>query len=55
MSLGHRGNCSVMMPSLKFIVVAADADWGELQAGKADSQLNQRLKLIAAAGKQRTE
>jgi CubicO group peptidase (beta-lactamase class C family) len=50
MSLGHRGNCSVMMPGLNFIVVAADADWGELQAGNADSLLNQRLKLIAAAG-----
>jgi CubicO group peptidase (beta-lactamase class C family) len=50
MSLGHRGNCSAIIPSLKLVVVAADADWGELSAGQADSQLNQRLQLIVAAG-----
>jgi CubicO group peptidase (beta-lactamase class C family) len=50
MSLGHRGNCSVIMPSLNFLVVASDANWGDLQAGKSGSQLNQNLKLIAAAG-----
>jgi CubicO group peptidase (beta-lactamase class C family) len=50
MSLGHRGNCSAMMPSLNFVVVAAEANWGELKAGKADSPLNRLLKLIAAAG-----
>ena len=50
MSLGHRGNSSAIIPSLNFVVVAADADWGELSAGQADSQLNQRLRLIVAAG-----
>jgi len=50
MSLGHRGNCSAVIPSLSFLVVAADANWGELKAGKADSLLNAHLKLIAAAG-----
>ena len=30
MSLGRGGNCSALMPSLNFVVVAADADWGEL-------------------------
>ena len=50
MSVGHRGNCSVLLPSLNFVVVASDADWGPLDPGKADSVLNQRLKLIAAAG-----
>ena len=50
MSLGCGGNCSAIMPSLKFAVVAADAEWGEFEPGRADSILNERLKLIAAAG-----
>ena len=50
MSLGHRGNCSAMIPSLNFVVVAADADWGKFEPGKADSVMNQRLKTITAAG-----
>jgi CubicO group peptidase (beta-lactamase class C family) len=50
MSIGVRGNCSVMIPSLNFVVVAAYANWGDFSPGKADSLLNQRLKLIAAAG-----
>jgi CubicO group peptidase (beta-lactamase class C family) len=50
MSLGLRGNCSAMIPSLKFVVVAADANWGVLTPGEVDSPLNQHLRLIAAAG-----
>jgi CubicO group peptidase (beta-lactamase class C family) len=50
MSIGVRGNCSVMIPSLHLVVVAAYADWGDFQPGNADSVLNQRLKLIAVAG-----
>jgi CubicO group peptidase (beta-lactamase class C family) len=50
MSIGVRGNCSVMIPRLNLVVVAAYADWGDFQPGRADSVLNQRLKLIAAAG-----
>jgi hypothetical protein len=50
MSLGHRGNCTVLIPSLNFVVVAADANWGKLSPGKVDSSLNQRLRLIVAAG-----
>jgi len=50
MSLGVRGNCSVMIPSLQLVVVAAYADWGDFQPGKESSTLNQRLKLITAAG-----
>jgi CubicO group peptidase (beta-lactamase class C family) len=50
MSLGHRGNSSAIIPSLNLVVVAADADWSELSAGLANSQLNQRLRLIVAAG-----
>ncbi len=50
MSIGHRGNCAVMIPSINFVVVAADADWGPFDPGKADSVMNQRLKTIMAAG-----
>jgi CubicO group peptidase (beta-lactamase class C family) len=50
MSLGHSGNCSVIIPSLNFMVVAAEADWGPNDPGKADSVINQRLKAIVAAG-----
>jgi CubicO group peptidase (beta-lactamase class C family) len=50
MSLGFRGNCSAMFPSLNFLVVAADANWGDLIPGQVDSPLNQHLKLIALAG-----
>jgi CubicO group peptidase (beta-lactamase class C family) len=50
MSLGHRGNNSVIIRSLNLIVVALDADWGEFVAGESDSQLNQNLRLITAAG-----
>ena len=50
MSLGHRGNCCVMVPSLNLVVVAADANWGDLKPGRADAGLNELLKLIAAAG-----
>ncbi|WP_010582912.1 serine hydrolase [Schlesneria paludicola] len=50
MSLGVRGNCTAMIPSLKLLVVAANADWGKNDAGDPNSVLNQRLKLIVAAG-----
>ncbi|MEX2170753.1 MAG: serine hydrolase [Pirellulales bacterium] len=50
MSLGHRGNCSVLIPSLNLVVVAAEADWGEFEPGQIDAQLNQGLKLIVEAG-----
>ncbi|MBX3414291.1 MAG: DUF5060 domain-containing protein [Pirellulales bacterium] len=50
MSLGLRGNCSVMMPSLGLVVVAGDADWGRNEPGDAESVINQRLRLIAYAG-----
>jgi CubicO group peptidase (beta-lactamase class C family) len=48
MSIGARGNCSVLMPALQVLVVGAQADWGQLEAGRRDSVLNQRLKLIAS-------
>lgn len=50
MSVGHCGNCSVIMPSLNLVVVAAEADWGAIKPGQADAVMNQRLKTIVAAG-----
>ena len=50
MSIGVRGNCSVMIPSLNLVVVAADANWGDFEPGKTDSVMNQLLQLIVAAG-----
>jgi hypothetical protein len=50
MSIGLHGYCSAMIPSLNFVVVAANANWGDLMPGNVDSPLNQNLKLIAAAG-----
>ncbi len=49
MSIGHAGNSSAMMPGLGLAVVCAGGDWGKLEAGKPESVLNQRLKLIAWA------
>ncbi len=50
MSIGYGGNSSVMIPSLNFVVVAAEADWGEFKPGRSESVMNQRLKAIMAAG-----
>lgn len=55
MSVGHRGNCAAMIPSLNFVVVASDADWGLFDPGKAESVMNARLQLIAAAGTPRSQ
>ena len=49
MSLGHGGNCSVLMPGLRLVLVSADGDWGELRAGDAGSKMNRRLKLLTEA------
>lgn len=53
MSLGVRGNCTAMIPSLNLVVVAANADWGNQEPGIAESKQNQRLKLITQAGQSR--
>jgi CubicO group peptidase (beta-lactamase class C family) len=50
MSMGHGGNSSAIIPSLNFVVVAAEADWGPSEPGRAKSTINQRLKLVAGAG-----
>lgn len=54
MSVGAMGNCSVLIPSLKLVVVGLDADWGPLAPGDAEAKLNRQLKLIADAGTPRS-
>ena len=46
MSLGHGGDCSVLMPGLRRVLVSAGGDWGELRAGDAGSTMNRRLELL---------
>jgi hypothetical protein len=50
MAIGVGGNCVTLMPDLNLVVVAASADWGSIQPGKADAVMNQRLKQIVVAG-----
>lgn len=54
MSLGARGNCAVMIPSLGLVCVAADANWGEIDPGNPYSTMNQRLKLLVEATQRST-
>lgn len=49
MSLGIRGNCSAMIPSLGVVCAAANANWGEIDPGNPHSTMNERLKLLAEA------
>ncbi len=50
MSHGLRGNHSAMLPELGVVVVTINGDWGPTEPGRADSVMNQRLRLIAHAG-----
>jgi CubicO group peptidase (beta-lactamase class C family) len=49
LSIGFGGNCSALIPSLDLILVAAKANWGKLEAGDSDSQMNRVLQLLAGA------
>ncbi|MBI2433591.1 MAG: DUF5060 domain-containing protein, partial [Candidatus Hydrogenedentes bacterium] len=49
MSIGVRGNCSAIIPSLNVALVCADGDWGENQGGQRDSKTNKILALLAKA------
>ena len=48
-SIGVRGNCAAMIPSESAILVAADANWGKLKAGDAESRMNRVLKKFSEA------
>lgn len=49
MSIGARGNCTVMMPSLNLAIIAAEADWGELDAGNPEARMNHVMRLAVQA------
>ncbi|MDX2035845.1 MAG: serine hydrolase [Isosphaeraceae bacterium] len=49
MTLGVRGNSSAILPSARAVLVAAEANWGELEPGKVDSRQNQILRRFVAA------
>ncbi|HUH11786.1 MAG TPA: hypothetical protein VMK65_01695, partial [Longimicrobiales bacterium] len=49
MSIGGRGNCAALFPSLNAVVVAARANWGSLEPGRAGGQLDRTLALAAEA------
>ena len=49
MSIGVRGNCSVLLPSLGIVMASGDGDWGELQAGDASAKMNRVLATLASA------
>lgn len=47
MTIGARGNCSVLIPRLKLALVSAGGNWGEIIPGKTETVFNQVLKLLA--------
>lgn len=49
MSIGAGGNCAVMMPSLRMIVVSARGNWGKVEAGNPAWLANQHMKLMREA------
>ncbi len=51
MSIGARGNNTAIIPSLGLMLVCAKGDWNDLNAGDANSKINQTLKLLVSAVK----
>lgn len=49
MSIGAGGNCAVMIPSRKTILLAARANWGKHTPGDAAAPTNQHIKLLLEA------
>jgi hypothetical protein len=48
-AIGFGGNCCALLPSQSAVLVAAEADWGKLQAGEGDTKMNQVLAAFATA------
>jgi CubicO group peptidase (beta-lactamase class C family) len=44
MSIGAGGNCAVMIPSRKLVMVAMSANWGKLEPGNAQSLTNRHIR-----------
>lgn len=49
MSIGAGGNCSVLIPSERLVLVCAQGDWGKLQAGRRNAKTNRHLTLLISA------
>ncbi len=49
MSIGAGGNCAVMIPSEKTVLLAARANWGKHTPGDASAPTNQHIKLLRQA------
>jgi len=50
MSIGAGGNNTVIIPSMKLMLVSAKGDWGKLEPGSTDSKFNRHIKTLIAAG-----
>ncbi len=46
LSIGAGGNCAVMIPSRKLVMVAMGANWGKLEPGNADSPTNRHIRAL---------
>jgi len=51
MSIGFGGNCSVIIPSLNLVLASAKGNWGKLDAGNPDSEMNRAIALLVSAVK----
>ena len=49
MSLGAHGNSSVIIPSLRLVLVCAEGEWGLHEPGNPASPMNRLLKTLAEA------
>ncbi len=49
MSIGAGGNCAIIIPSQKLVLVCADGDWGKLEPGRSDSKMNRCFRLLNQA------
>lgn len=49
MSIGAGGNCAVMIPSRKLVLLAARANWGKHTPGDAQAPTNQHIRLLLEA------
>ncbi|MCC6487041.1 MAG: alkaline phosphatase family protein [Candidatus Hydrogenedentes bacterium] len=49
MSIGFGGNCSVLIPNRNLILVSAKGDWGRLDAGEPDNQMNRTIAALCNA------
>lgn len=54
MSIGARGNCTVMIPSMNLVLAAAEANWGKLDAGNPKTRTNKAIRLLVGAGASRS-